>query len=340
LQKFVLARIVTMTGIDIGLFDYDRHNSIYFFATNADEQIYLRYGGRDATDPNTYLHLESFELALLAGLRQHELYLGGKLPRQPRSQPFFPEQIVSLKKNVIERDRCVECHLIGDYSAQDQEKAGTLDKRRTLYRSPDVKTLGVHLEVPKGLAVAKAEGPAAAAGLSAGDILVAFDGAPVLTFGDLQYRMGELNRDAQRVRLTARRGERNIELDLALPREWWHIETGHRYWTVEPMVYFTTRPLTAERSAQMKIPAGQWASEVVEVDPLAASLKIHTLRVGDVITGVNGIRQSTVTAFPERYLKLTVRAGDTAKVHYIREGGAALMEIRTHRQYFRKERSE
>jgi hypothetical protein len=38
MQKFVLARIVAMNGIDIGLFDYDRHNALYFFILNADEQ--------------------------------------------------------------------------------------------------------------------------------------------------------------------------------------------------------------------------------------------------------------------------------------------------------------
>ncbi len=47
LQEYVTARITRMDGINIGLFDYDRYNTLYFFALNADEQIYLRYGGRD-----------------------------------------------------------------------------------------------------------------------------------------------------------------------------------------------------------------------------------------------------------------------------------------------------
>jgi hypothetical protein len=121
MQKFVLARIVAMNGIDIGLFDYDRHNALYFFVLNADEQIYLRYGGRDAEDAMTYLNLESLELALRAGLDRHELYRQGKLAKQPRPAPFYPEQIALLKRNEIDRGRCVECHLIGDYLAQEAE---------------------------------------------------------------------------------------------------------------------------------------------------------------------------------------------------------------------------
>src|SRR5215470_9991669 len=84
MQKFVLARIVAMDGIDIGLFDYDRHNALYFFILNADEQIYLRYGGRDAEDATTYLNLESLELALRAGLDRDGLFKQGKLAKQPR----------------------------------------------------------------------------------------------------------------------------------------------------------------------------------------------------------------------------------------------------------------
>ena len=51
LSQYVLVRITRMDGIDLGLFDYDRHNTLYYFALNADEQIYLRYGGRAAESP-------------------------------------------------------------------------------------------------------------------------------------------------------------------------------------------------------------------------------------------------------------------------------------------------
>jgi hypothetical protein len=110
MQQYVLARIVTMADIDIGLFDYDRHNSIYFFVLNADKQIYLRYGGRDAEDGGTYLNLSSIELAMRQGLKQHELFKADKLPKPPRPAPMFPQEIVSLKCEIIDRNHCVECH--------------------------------------------------------------------------------------------------------------------------------------------------------------------------------------------------------------------------------------
>jgi len=340
LQQYVLARVVTMTGIDLGLFDYDRHNSIYFFAMNADETIYLRYGGRDAEDSNTYLDLSSIELALEAGLRQHELHKTGNLLQQVRPAAFFPEQIVSLKKQVIDRDRCVECHLIGDYLAQDQEKAGTLDKRRVLYPSPDLKRLGIFLDIPKGLVVGKAEGAAAGAGLQPGDQIRSFENKPVLTFGDLQYHWGKLDRDARQVRLDVlRHGERR-QLTMQLPEDWWYIDTGHRYWTVEPMVYFSTVALPQERRKQMGLPDEGFAAEVTEVDPLAESLNVHSLRKGDLILSVNDRNSSPWTNRPELFLKLTVTAGQMAKVRIWRDGKILETEIKTHRQYFRKEKTE
>ena len=329
-----------MTGIDLSLFDYDRHNSIYFFAMNADEQIYLRYGGRDSADATTYLDLNCIELALQSGLRQHELYNAGKLLKQIRPAAFFPQQIASLKTQIIERNRCVECHLIGDYLAQDLEKAGKLDKRKILYPSPDLKTLGILLDVPKGLTVERVEGAAQAAGMLAGDTIAGLDGTAVLTFGDLQYRLGQTDRDAKSISMQVMRSGAATTLQLALPPGWWYIDTTHRYWTVEPMLYFSTKALSAEKKRELGLDPNGFAAEVVEVDPLAESLKIHTLKPGDIVYEIGGLRRGTHTQRPELHIKLTVRAGDAVGVKLRRDGKPLDMEIKTYRQYFRKERTE
>ncbi len=65
-------RITQMDNVDIALFDRDWNNAIYFFALNADEQVYLRYGGRDSESPDTYLNMDSLEAALRKGLELHE----------------------------------------------------------------------------------------------------------------------------------------------------------------------------------------------------------------------------------------------------------------------------
>ncbi len=325
-----------MTGIDIGLFDYDRHNSIYFFVLNADEQIYLRYGGRDSEDGGTYLDLSSIELAMRHGLKQHELFEAGRLPKQPRPAPMFPQEIVSLKREIIGRNRCVECHLIGDYLAQDQEKAGTLDRIKTLWPSPDLKTLGIHLDVPKGLVIGKTEGAAAQAGMRAGDLITAFNQTPVLTFGDLQYRYGKLPRNASAIRLTVERGGKAKTMTIKLPGEWWYTDTSFRFWTVEPMIYFRSKPLAPDRKRKLGFVANGFASEVTEVDPLGESLKLHMLKSGDVIYAVNDVAASGLTRNIELYIKLTARSGESVKLKLLRDGKPMEMTLKTYRQSFRK----
>jgi hypothetical protein len=102
--------------------------------------------------------------------------------------------------------QCVECHLIGDFQNIQRERDGALDKLTHLYRSPDIKTLGIELDVPKGLVVKEATGAAKAAGMQAGDRIVAWEGTRVLTFGDLQYRYDKVDRNATKVTVQVERG--------------------------------------------------------------------------------------------------------------------------------------
>src|SRR5215475_2082923 len=336
MEKFVLARIVAMNGIDIGLFDYDRHNALYFFILNADEQIYLRYGGRDAENATTYLNLQSLELALRAGLDRDGLFKQGKLAKQPRPAPFYPEQITLLKRNEIDRGRCVECHMIGDYLAQEAEQSGKLDRPRMLYPSPDLKTIGIHLDVPKGLVIKRAEGAAAKAGMQTGDTITEIGGANVLTFGDLQYRYGKTDRNAHRIELTVDRAGKRKSLSVELPAEWWLTDTSYRFWSVEPMLYFKTRPLTEEQKSRLRLPVGGLASEVVEAVPPAKLEQMQMLKPGDIITGVEGVQESRLTQNVERYIKLTKKAGDTITLDLLRDGKPTQIKQNSYRLFYRK----
>ena len=241
-----------MNRIDVGLFDFDWHHSIYFFIVSPDEQIYLRYGGRDAVSADSYLDLDSFTLALRAGLEEHERWLAGELPASPRPPPFFARELDRLRVQELERGRCVECHMIGDYRAAAREREGTLDKRREMFRSPDIRDLGIHLDVPRGLVVERAEGAAMAAGLLPGDAIVNFAGSRVLTFGDLLYAYDGLDRTAARLPLTVERpGAGPVDLVIELPLQWWVSDITYRYWSIDPQTHLTTDPLTEARKRDL-----------------------------------------------------------------------------------------
>jgi len=325
-----------MDDVDIGLFEYDRNNTLYFFVMNADEQIYMRYGGRDSQSPDTYLSLSSLELALKQGLELHRQYQKGELKRSERPKAMFPREIPLLVKRTFAQNQCVECHLIGDYQNLHREQDGTLDKLTHLYRSPDVKSLGIQLDVPKGLTVKEAQGAVQAAGMKAGDVITGLNGTAVWTFADLQYQYDKVNRRAERIQIGVNRNGEPLDLAVALPPRWWWTDLRFRQSSIEPRLYFEDRPLTeAEKRAHGFQPDG-FASEVKYVAEFARVMKTHDLRVGDIIFGVDGVERDGIANTAELYLKLKKTPGDPATLSVLRGGERLQMPLKTFRMNFRK----
>lgn len=325
-----------MDEVDIGLFDRDWNNTLYYFILNADEQIYLRYGGRDSASPDSYLNLSSLELALGQGLDLHRRYQKGELPKTERPKPAFPREIPLLVERTFARNQCVECHLIGDYQNVHREQNGTLDKAVHMYRSPDIKTLGIHLDVPRGLVVKESRDAAQAAGMKAGDSITALNGTPVWTFGDVQYRLDKVDRSADSLHVRVDRAGEAVDLAISLPRRWWWTDLRFRNWTIDPRLFFDTRELTETEKRKHGLPADGFASEVTHVDMFAAMTNSHALKVGDIVFGVDGVERDEVANTADFYIKLRKKAGDSAALDVIRDGKRMKMPLRTYRMSFRK----
>ena len=342
-----------MAGIDINLYSYDRHFSIYFFAVSPDEQIYLRYGGRDARSADSYLDLDSLALALEAGLDQHRRWKRGELPKTERPVPRFPRDIETLRNAEMTDGRmpgrrCVECHMISDYEIVAKEAAGTLDKPRDMFRSPDIRDIGIHLDVPKGLVVDDATGAAAGGGMLAGDTIVEIENVPVLTFGDFLHVYDQLDRSSTRLSLVVERRASppvqpaqpvqatRVELDLELPRLWWAHDLKYRRWSVDPVTDFDCEPLTAERKSALGLEARGFACEVTKIRHWASVLGTHSLEAGDVVVSVNGVESDPLATSCSLYIQLRVRAGDSVTLRIIRNGERMDTPLNTERKNFRK----
>lgn len=333
LQQYVCARITTMEGIDIALFDFDRHNALYYFMMNADEQIYMRYGGRDAESASTYLNIRSLELALQQGLELHAKRNDLMFPPRPKS--LYPRELTNLKARTLDADRCVECHLIADYQMQIKEIDGTLDRLRDLYQSPDIKMIGVYLKVSKGLLIDEAKDAVAKAGMRGGDKITHLEGTRIWTFADLQHRYNKVPRDATKLSLTVEREGKPIELDVDLPKRWWFNYTDFRYWTVEPKTYFKTTPLTGEEKQKLGLEAEGFASRVSHID-FYRGFSEPSWKVGDIIIGVEGVTSDPIANTPDLHIKLRHAAGEVLKVELLRDGEKFTSTLETERQKYRK----
>ena len=336
LENFVTARIVQMNGIDIGLYDYDRHNAVYYFIVNAEEQIYLRYGGRDEFSPESYLDLDSLEIALKLGLEKHELYKQGKFSPPRRPERKYPSDIRALNEEVTQMRRCVECHLISDYENITKEEDGELNKLRDMFRSPDIHAIGIHLDVPKGLVVKRASGSAQKAGMQPGDLITAVNDKPVLTFGDFQYYYDKTPRQRKSVSVSVKRVDGSHDLNITLPKEWWWTDLYFRFWTVEPVLFMFTERLPNAEKERYDLPIDGFAVRVTEVDPAAQVYNLHELKVGDIIYEVAGIRSDPRTQYADRHIQLSKTAGDSVAIKIIRDNRIVNMKIWSHRQSFRK----
>ncbi len=336
ISEYVAVRVTRMDEVDVGLFDRDWNNAIYFFVLNGDEQIYMRYGGRESQSPDTYNSVESLRLALEQGLVLHQKYLRGELPKQERPPAKFPREMPLLVERTFAQRQCVECHLIGDFQNIQRERDGKLDKLSQLYRSPDIKTIGILLDVPKGLVVKQASGAVAAAGMKEGDRIAAWNGVPVWTFGDLQYRYDKVDRHATEVRATVDRAGQPVDLRIELPPRWWWTDLRFRQSSVDPRLDFEDRPLSAEAKQKLGLKPDTFASEVKYVSEMAKVRKTNELIVGDVIAAVDGVERDEFANTAELYLKLHKKAGDSATLDVIRDGKRMTMPIRTYVLSFRK----
>ncbi len=336
MSQYVCIRIPRMDNVDLGLFDYDRYNAIYFFILNADEQIYMRYGGRDSVSQDSYLNLGSLEVALKQGLELHRQHREGKLPAPPRPKPLFAREIPLLVERTFAQKNCVECHLIGDFQNIHRERDGTLDKLRDMFRSPDLKTIGIQLDVPKGLVVKDVQGAVQSAGMKPGDRIAALNGTPVWTFGDLQYFYDKVPRTAKSIQMVVERDGKPVDLSIELPVRWWFTDIRYRQMSIDPRVYFESRPLTDAEKQQHGLPQDGFASMVKHVDGFAQTMHSHDLRVGDIVFGVDGIQKDEYANTAEFFIKLRKTAGDSMKIDVIRDGKRMQMPLKTFRMSFRK----
>ena len=330
LAQYVRARITNMKGIDIGLFDFDRHNAIYYFILNADEDIYLRYGGRDVESAVTYLDESSLSIALELGLEKHKLFTKGEAKPSAKPKPLFPRDIVSLNKEVVQENNCVECHLIADFHAIDLEAAGKLSKPQDMYKSPDLKKIGIYLDIPRGLVIKKAPG------LETGDLITNLNGIEVLTFADLQYHLDKVDRQEKQIRLSVRRNDELLTVPIDLQPEWWVTDLTHRYWSVDPQLYFNAEALSADEKKALKLPAGSFASRVTEVDINALLSEAHTLEEEDVIIAVDEVQKDELTQNITTYLKLNYQAGNSLTLDVLRNEKPLKLKVETGRQSYRK----
>lgn len=329
LQEYVCARIPELKGIDIGLFDFDGMNTIYFFVLNADEQIYLRYGGGENSERNAnrpldeFLSDESFVDALIKGLEQHELYKEGKLPRKPRPAPRFPREIRSIKVDWIDRGKCFHCHFVRHYDWGDRDALGQFDKLKESWAYPELTKIGIDLAADPPLVLKSVGGIVNEAGMKAGDKIVAINDQSVLTYGDLHYLYDKIPYEATMVQFTVERGDSRKVIDIPLPRNWRVTGVNNGVWRFRVNPGFGAVTLKSDEQERLGLKVGGFSSRVRTVRRAGKEMLAGGkagLEPGDVIYAVDSAEVDEYGQNLYTYIKLRKKVGKTIRLKVLRDG--------------------
>ena len=231
LDRFVCVRLIHVNSLDLAKFQFDFDLSFSTMFFGPDGTVLGRYGSWQHQKNAEDTSLEGFTAAMEAVLRLHAAGKSAALgPKHGGKVPFrTPVEMPDLAKRYrreLDWDgkvvaSCVHCHQIGDALRAWHREAGRAMPEELIYPMPMPETAGLTLDgstcaTVKAVAAGSA---AAAAGIAAGDVLEAADGAPLISEADLSWALHRVPA-AGRIRLTVRRGGKSSERVLELKDGW------------------------------------------------------------------------------------------------------------------------
>ena len=316
-DRFVRVRLTRIQGADLSLFEFDYDLTWAAFFLSADEVIYGRYGGRDATSDDGRLSLAGLTYAAGRALERH------KEPAKPQAARTVDRVEDYPAAKARKRQDCIHCHQVNIF----RRSAAPWDKEdRWVYPSPE--TVGLTLDVDRGDTVkAVAEGsPAAKLGLKAGDVVTKLNGLPVASIADAQFALNKAAK-AGAIPVEWTSGTNGMKGELTVAAGWRKTDPTWR-----PSLYdlLPTLPLSgADLSAADKKALGlSEANAAVRQDKFVHStLKAAGLLRDDVVVGVNGKPVAGGMDDLTGYVRREFVAGDVIGLDVIREGKPVVVKV-------------
>jgi hypothetical protein len=303
--------------VNLNVFDFDYDLTWAAFFMNADEKIYGRFGGRDASSPDKYLTLNGLKHALREALAAHR--------REPKDKPGNDpkplrtvEQYSAAKR--LKPDACIHCHQVYDFRREELKSAGKWTTEEIwVYPLPD--NVGLTLDVDEGNKVkAVAEKSATdKAGLRAGDILKTLNKVPVASFADAQYALQRAPAKGQ-IAVSWQRDGKTMTGELPLAEGWRKTDISWResMWGLEPSPCVHGKDLTAEEKKALGIPEKALAFRQGNFVPPPS--REAGIRQDDIILGIdNKSLEMTMLQF-NTYIRLNYKIGDRITFNIIRNG--------------------
>ena len=319
-DQFVRCRLVKIAGADLSKFEFDYDLTWFAFFLNADETIYGRYGGRDATDAEARISLKGLRYAMDQALETHK-----SPPPAPNAvKPVFAEKYDAAKSH----KGCIHCHNVKEFRRADEKKAGTWT-RDSLWVYPLPENVGITLDVDVGnrvKAVAK-DSAAAKAGLQAGDFVTRIGETNVASFGDAIYGLhkspavGEIP-----IRWTRDGKEQSAKLTVTAGWRRTNLTWRPSLLDILPSVPFYGDDLTAAEKKKLGLDEKRAAFR--QDKTVHRTLKDAGIEPLDVIIGIDGKSVEGEYANLLGFVRRNYLVGDTITVDVIRDGKPTQVKVK------------
>lgn len=213
-------RVLRMNDVNLALFQFDYDLTWMAFLMNAQDQIYSRYGGRDAASDEGRMSTAGLKSTLRRALARHR-----------DSSPSLIEHRKSLLPRelfAVNQKSCLHCHQIWEGIRDRQQKAGVFDSDfLDVYPLPE--NIGLVLNFDAGTRVDEVVigTPAASAGLRDGDELVRVGGVEVLSQADVTWALHKAPKVGT-LTIEFCRSRQSYSVMLDLPVGWRKTDTSWR----------------------------------------------------------------------------------------------------------------
>ena len=270
------------------------------FFLNADETVYGRYGGRDATGAEARLSLKGLRYAMDRALEAHKT---PPAPRPPAGSPVRPEDFAAAKTH----KGCIHCHNINEFRRADLKAAGTWD-RESVWVYPLPENVGITLDVDAGNRVraVRPGSPADRAGLRPGDHLSRLNGYSVASFADATYALHKAPARGS-IPVTWTRSGAESSGSLAVADGW-------------RKTNLTWRPSMLDLLPSLPLGLSENRAAFRQDETVHSTLKAAGLQPGDVVVGFDGAAVDGSVGELLGFVRRNYLVGDTLTVNVFRDG--------------------
>lgn len=302
--------------MDLNLFTFDYDLTLAVFFLSAEEKVYARYGGRDASGPDARQSLAGLRYTMNSVLEEHQRKDKAFAPRPPG-----PPKTIRQVAGAGRRRGCFHCHQVKEVLDQDLKRTGKWD-RALAWRYPLPDNLGLVLDVDRGNVVRRVapDSPAAQAGLEQGDVVRQLNGVPVHSLADAQFGLDRAPRKGK-LGVTWERAGKARTGSLSLPEGWRKSDIAWRpsMQRLLPSLPLDGNDLTTVEKQALGLSAEQLAFR--QRDSVHSRARAAGVRGGDIILGVDDKTFPDMDAFGlDRYVHRAYLVGDRIQVNILRDG--------------------